>query len=175
MATANPYLAPQAAVGDVGDQQYQPVRTFSASGRIGRARYIGYSIGWAVMIGMLAGVLMAFAKGTGMAPVVAIAMLAAYVLLFVIQFLLSIQRCHDFNTSGWASLLILIPLVNLLFWFLPGTPGANRFGPPPPPNTVGVILGALILPLVFVVGIVAAVAIPAYQQYVERARAVQHN
>jgi len=175
MATANPYLAPQTAVADVSDQEYQPVRTFSASGRIGRARYIGYSIGWAVMIGMLAGALMAFAKGTSMAPVVAISMLGAYVVLFVIQFLLTIQRCHDLNTSGWVSLLILIPLVNLLFWFLPGTPGANRFGPPPPPNTVGVILGALILPLVFVIGIVAAVAIPAYHQYAERARAAQHN
>ena len=175
MATANPYLAPRAAVGDVGNQEYQPVRTFSASGRIGRVRYIGYSIGWAVVIGMLAGALMAFTSGTRMAPVVGISIIAAYVLLFVIQFLLTIQRCHDFNTSGWVSLLILIPLVNLVFWFLPGTPEANRFGPPPPPNTVGAILSALILPLIFVVGIVAAVAIPAYQQYAERARAAQHN
>jgi uncharacterized membrane protein YhaH (DUF805 family) len=175
MATANPYQAPRAAVGDVNDQEYQPVRTFSASGRIGRARYIGYSIGWAVMVGMLAGALMAFAKGTSMATIVAISVLAAYVVLFMIQFLLTIQRCHDFNTSGWVSLLILVPLVNLLFWLIPGTPGANRFGPPAPPNTAGVILGALILPLVFVVGILAAVAIPAYQQYVERARAAQHN
>jgi uncharacterized membrane protein YhaH (DUF805 family) len=175
METANPYRAPRAAVGDVEDQEYQPVRTFSASGRIGRVRYIGYSIGWAVMVGLLAGALMAFAKGTGMAPVVAISVLAAYVVLFVIQFLLTIQRCHDFNTSGWVCLLILIPLVNLLFWLVPGTPSANRFGPPTPPNTTGAILSALVLPLIFVVGILAAVAIPAYQQYVERARAAQHN
>jgi len=175
MATANPYLAPQAAVDDVSKQEYQSVRTFSASGRIGRARYIGYSIGWAVLIGILGGALMALAKGSGMAPVAAISMLAAYALLFVIQFLLTIQRCHDFNTSGWVSLLVLIPLVNLLFWFIPGTPGENRFGAPPPPNTLGVILGALVLPVIFVVGIIAAVAIPAYQHYGERARAAQHN
>ena len=175
MATANPYQAPRAAVSDVNDQDYQPVRTFSASGRIGRVRYIGYSIGWAVLVGVLAGALMALVKGTGMAAVVAIAVLAAYAALIVIQVLLTIQRCHDFNTSGWVSLLILIPLVNLLFWLIPGTPSANRFGPPAPPNTTGAILGALVLPLIFIVGITAAVAIPAYQQYVERARAAQHN
>ncbi|HTS52372.1 MAG TPA: DUF805 domain-containing protein, partial [Burkholderiales bacterium] len=138
-------------------------------------RYIGYSIGWAVLVGMLAGVLMALVKGTGTVSVVAVLVLAGYAALIVIQVLLTIQRCHDFNTSGWVSLLILIPLVNLLFWLIPGTPGANRFGPPAPPNTTGAILGALVLPLIFVVGIVAAVAIPAYQQYAERARAVQHN
>jgi uncharacterized membrane protein YhaH (DUF805 family) len=175
MKTANPYLAPQAAVGDVGDQEHQPVRTFSASGRIGRVRYIGYSIGWSVLVGILAGVMMAFAKGSGLAPVIGIAVFAAYAALVVIQVLLTIQRCHDFNTSGWVSLLILIPLVNLLFWLIPGTPGRNRFGPPAPPNTTGAILGALVLPLVFVVGIAAAIALPAYQQYAERARAAQHN
>jgi len=58
----------------------------------------------------------------------------------------------------------------MLFWLIPGTDGPNRFGAPPPPNTTGTIVLALILPLVFVVGIVAAVAIPAYQTYAQRAQ-----
>jgi uncharacterized membrane protein YhaH (DUF805 family) len=175
MEAANPYRAPKAAVGDLDEQEYQPVRTFSASGRIGRARYIAYSIGWTVLVGAIAGGVAAVLGGTGLAPVAFIAMFAAYAALFVIQILLTIQRSHDFNTSGWLCLLIFIPLVNLLFWFIPGTPDSNRYGAPPPPNTMGTIVIALILPVVFVVGIAAAIAIPAYQHYVERARAVQHN
>jgi hypothetical protein len=57
----------------------------------------------------------------------------------------------------------------LVLLIMPGTPGANRFGDPPPPNTAGVILLALILPAVFIIGFIAAIAIPAYQDYVGRA------
>jgi Tfp pilus assembly protein FimT len=58
----------------------------------------------------------------------------------------------------------------LTLLIMPGTQGTNRFGDPPPPNTTGVILLALVLPLVLVAGILAAIAIPAYQNYAERAR-----
>jgi uncharacterized membrane protein YhaH (DUF805 family) len=175
MATANPYKPPLAAVGDVLEEEYQSVKTFSASGRIVRARYIGYTVGWTLLVGAGAGVLMALTAATGLAPVGVVVAVGAYALLIVIQFLLTIQRCHDFNSSGWLCLLLLIPLVNLLFWFIPGTSGPNRFGPPPPPNTTGVIVLALILPIIFVIGIVAAIAIPAYQDYVTRARASQQH
>ena len=169
MQTANPYTAPKAAVGDVDEQDFQPVRTFSAEGRIGRARYIGYSIGWALLVGVCAGVIAAATGKAGAGTVGMLVIFAAYAALIVVQILLTIQRCHDFNTSGWVSLLILIPLVNLLFWLIPGTDGPNRFGAPPPPNTTGTIFLALILPIVFTVGIMAAIAIPAYQTYTQRA------
>jgi uncharacterized membrane protein YhaH (DUF805 family) len=169
MPAANPYTAPKAAVSDMDQQEYQPVKTFSAAGRIGRARYIGYSIGWALLVGMCAGVIAAATGKAGGGGLGMLVIFAAYATLIVVQFLLTIQRCHDFNTTGWVSLLILIPLVNLLFWFIPGTDGPNRFGAPPPPNTTGTIVLALILPIVFTVGILAAVAIPAYQSYSQRA------
>ncbi|HYL19076.1 MAG TPA: DUF805 domain-containing protein [Burkholderiales bacterium] len=169
MPTANPYTAPKAAVGDMDEQEYQPIKTFSAAGRIGRARYIGYSIGYALLVGLCAGVIAAATGKAGGGAIGMLVIFAAYAALIVVQMLLTIQRCHDFNTSGWVSLLILIPLVNLLFWFIPGTDGPNRFGAPPPPNTTGTIVLALILPAVFMVGIVAAVAIPAYQTYAQRA------
>jgi hypothetical protein len=62
-------------------------------------------------------------------------------------------------------------MAGLVFVFKAGTPGRNVYGDPPPPNTAGVKVLALLLPVVFVLGIVAAIAIPAYQHYVERARA----
>jgi hypothetical protein len=91
--------------------------------------------------------------------------------MLIVMILLTIQRCHDFNMSGWMSLLLIVPLVPLLFWIIPGTQGANRFGNQPPPNTTGAVVLALILPALFVVGILAAIAIPAYMDYQQRAQA----
>jgi hypothetical protein len=95
-------------------------------------------------------------------------LVAGYGLILLIHGLLSIQRAHDFNASGWLAVIAFVPLLNLLFWFIPGSHGANRFGPRPPPNGVAATVLACILPLLFVVGIVAAVALPAYNQYLQR-------
>ena len=69
------------------------------------------------------------------------------------------------DLSGWWSIAAFIPLVGLLWVFKGGTRGANRWGPPPPPNALAVRIIGLLLPAVFVVGIVAAIALPAYQAY----------
>ena len=102
-------------------------------------------------------------------------MVASYVGIFILLMFLTIQRVHDFNASGWMALVLFIPLVNLIFWLIPGTDGENRFGPETPPNGAGAVALALILPALFVVGIVAAVALPAYQQYLQRAAATQNK
>jgi uncharacterized membrane protein YhaH (DUF805 family) len=48
---------------------------------------------------------------------------------------MQIKRWHDINLAGWWALLSLIPFFNLLvivcLGLIPGTPGANRFGPNP--------------------------------------------
>lgn len=163
----NPYGAPRAAVGDAAEE-FQAVKLFAVSGRIGRARYVVYSIVVSLLIMFVAGLATAFLGPLGVAILV-----AGYIAMFVIQIMLTIQRSHDFNMSGWFSLLALVPLVNLLFWFIPGTDGPNRFGAKTPPNSTGVLIGVWIVPAVFVLGIVAAVALPAYQDYVKRAAAVQ--
>lgn len=164
---SNPYSAPkvdtQAPLPSDGEPQ--EVKLFSIAGRIGRVRYIGYSIGLTVLIMAIGGMLAAVTFGGGI--------VLAYIFMLVIQVMLTIQRCHDFNTSGWLSLLMLIPFVNFIFWFIPGTDGANNYGNKPPPNTTMSILLACILPLIFVLGIVAAVALPAYQDYTKRAKASQ--
>ena len=40
----------------------------------------------------------------------------------------SIRRMHDQDRSGW---WILCPIANIIFLFIDGTPGPNRFGPDP--------------------------------------------
>ncbi len=50
--------------------------------------------------------------------------------------LVYIKRFHDRDKSGWWILIALIPLIGAIWLlielgFLAGTPGPNRFGPPP--------------------------------------------
>jgi uncharacterized membrane protein YhaH (DUF805 family) len=174
-AASNPYRAPGAAVADRGIDQYSEVKILSASGRLGRLRYIGYTVGLTLLIAVFIGVAAGLSAARGVAAQSAVVTGLGYLALIAIQVMLTVQRCHDFNTSGWLSILSIIPLVNLIFWFIPGTDGPNRFGNPPPPNTTGVVILAMILPLIFILGIVAAIAIPAYQDYAKRGRAVHQQ
>jgi uncharacterized membrane protein YhaH (DUF805 family) len=71
---------------------------------------------------------------------IAIPILFALAFLFFIatHFPLAIRRCHDFGTTGWLSLLTLIPyvgeIVALFFLFKRGDPGVNQYGVAPDPN-----------------------------------------
>lgn len=161
MSTQNPYVAPRAAVDDA-PEEYQPVKLFSVSGRIGRARYIAYTLGISLLLGMIGGLL---SGAVGPAAV-----FVAYAAIFVVSIMLTIQRSHDFNTTGWLAILGLVPVVNLIFWIIPGTDGTNRFGAETPPNGVLTLIAAWLIPVLFTVGIVAAVSIPMYADYVKRAQ-----
>ena len=173
MSAVNPYQAPRAALADVAEP-HQPVKVFSAAGRIGRARYIAYTIGYSLLIGLVLGFLGGLLGAlTGIAVLGTAAGLLAGVLMLVMMFLLTIQRCHDFNASGWLSILVLIPLVNLMFWFIPGSEGTNRFGAPTPPNGLFVLIVAWIFPVLAIVGLIAAIALPAYLGYAQRAQQAQ--
>jgi len=171
MAVANPYQRPRAAVADSDEPEYQSVRIFGAAGRIGRVRYIAYTVGLPLLIvglAALVGATLDRVLGIGVTVPLVIGAYAAVILAYIV---LSIQRCHDFDVSGWLSIVfILVPLAVLLLWIIPGTKGPNRYGPPTEPNSTLAVIGALVLPFVFVAGILAAVAIPAYQDYVKRAQ-----
>jgi type IV pilus assembly protein PilA len=170
MQSRTPYATPRANVARADDAvEYGEVRVLSPHGRIGRVRYIGYSMGLSIVVLLVAG----FAAGVvGVASPGAAVLVGVlgYVALLAVQFLLSIQRSHDMNVTGWLSLISLIPLGVLVFWVVPGTRGENDYGKPPPPNTAGAIVLACLLPVVAVGGILAAIAIPAYQDYSIRAQ-----
>ena len=57
------------------------------------------------------------------------------VLEFVWSFSLVIRRLHDLDAGGWFSLLIFVPLVNLVFllyvFLKKGTAGPNKYGADP--------------------------------------------
>lgn len=167
----NPFQAPQAPVRDHADATADP-RIFSASGRLNRIRYLAYSMGINVLSMLIMGVLVAAL--TPLSGILSgIVMVVGYLFLIVLQFMLTIQRSHDFNTNGWFSLLVIIPLAFFVFCLIPGTAGENKYGAPNPPNSVMLYLGACLLPLIAIVGILSAIAIPAYHDYSKRAKAAQ--
>lgn len=174
-ATANPYSAPAAEMGG-GEETYQP-QIFSFSGRIGRLRYLAYGLAWnAVIVAAIfvLGLLGALVAGEG---AVAVVTLVGYAGTLVPMFVLAVRRLNDMDASGWLSLLLIVPFVNfimaLVLIFAPGTKGPNKYGAAPVDNSTGVIIAALIFPMLAILGIIAAIALPAYQEYTIRAEAAQ--
>ncbi|MEN0107040.1 MAG: DUF805 domain-containing protein, partial [Pseudomonas sp.] len=99
--------------------------------------------------------------------------------MIVIGVFIGAKRLHDIGWSAWLWLLLLVPAVGSVFAIImlvvPGTPGPNRYGPPPPPNSKGVIVLAWTMLLVPIIGILAAIALPAYQGYVQRAEEAAYS
>ncbi len=182
--TTNPYQAPASDVTQAhSNQPYQP-NIFTAQGRIGRLRYLGYGmISYLCLIPIFAliGVSAGISGSTGESgePGILIFVLGgiAYLALIVFSFILAKRRLNDLNQSGWLSLLLFIPLVNIVvgLWllFAPGKKEQNNYGPYPVKNPIGIVILALIMPIA-ILGILAAVAIPAYQDYVERASSYEN-
>jgi uncharacterized membrane protein YhaH (DUF805 family) len=160
--STNPYAAPRADVRDIDEaQEYQKIHLWSAKGRIGRLRYLAYTFGAALVVGFVLGLLSAVLGPDN----TIIALLLAYIPLLVFSVLTAIKRSHDMNWSAWTVLLTLIPFVALIWIFKSGSAGSNDYGASPPPNTVGVKILAFLLPALFIIGIIAAIAIPAYVTY----------
>jgi uncharacterized membrane protein YhaH (DUF805 family) len=172
---ANPYSAPDAALDTGQDDLYQP-KIFSFSGRIGRMRYLAYSIGanlilMAVMV-PLGGATAVMGGDAGMSMISMLVIGIFYIAAIVISVIFAKRRLNDLNRSGWWFLLFLIPIINLLIAiymvFFRGSDGDNNFGPAPTKNSTGVLILGWLMPVIFLLGILAGIAIPAYQDYLSR-------
>jgi len=182
MTTENPYQAPGSDVTQAqSNRPYQP-KIFTAEGRIGRLRYLAYGVIsylCIIPVAMIVGVLAALTSGgSGEIGIFGGLLLGiVYIALVVFMFVLAKRRFNDLNQSGWLSLLLLVPLVNLFvsLWLIfgPGTKESNNYGPRPVKNPIGIVILAVVMP-VLMIGILAAVALPAYQDYVERAAAYEN-
>ncbi|MCF8151441.1 MAG: DUF805 domain-containing protein [Burkholderiaceae bacterium] len=124
---------------------------FSLSDRVGRVRYFVYILGAMLACGfMLVFIyLVGLLLPTTLSKLISVTsfILVKNVMFPLIVFVMSIRRLHDFDLSGWWSLLVLIPFVTLALLFIPGKKLANRFGPPPAPNPTSLLVTAVALPL----------------------------
>ena len=172
MSAENPYSTPGATLDDGSEPTYEP-KVFSFSGRIGRLRYLAYGLGVNMLLmlglGIVAGLLGALGMGASQdvaafASVSGVAVIAVFSIIITIMY--GKRRLNDLGHSGWWSLLLLVPYLQLLpviyLVFFPGSGGANSFGRAPAKNSIGVVILGWAVPLLAIVGIVAAIAIPAY-------------
>lgn len=174
-SNVNPYAPPQAAVADVdaAATEVGELRLWSSRGRVGRLRFLAWLTGANLLVGLFNSVQVAALTDLHMPLLSTVLVWTATAAFFIFGVLTAMQRSHDMDWSGWSVFAMLIPFVAFVWVFKGGTRGSNRFGAPPPPNSTGVKLLGVLFPVVVVIGIVAAIALPAYQDYAKRARAAQ--
>ncbi|MCP4874822.1 MAG: DUF805 domain-containing protein [Gammaproteobacteria bacterium] len=165
---ANPYSTPDASL-DAGHDEgsYQP-KIFSTKGRIGRMRYLAYNAGanlilMAAVIPM-AGGLAGLETMTDMSSTFGIVYVIANIVGLIIAIIWGKRRLNDLNRSGWWILLLLVPLVNffIIIYLIAfgGSEEPNNYGPPPVANSMGVIILGSLIPVIFILGILAAILVP---------------
>ena len=157
MQNNNPYTAPNANVTDMSldETKFGKVSITNTKGRIGRLRFLLYTFGLSFLgAGLASALILIPSVGPILSGI-------TYILIFVFSIFLAIQRCHDFNAIGWWSLIMLIPLVSLVFYFIPGTKGSNRFGYQPPPNSKAEKIGFFLIIGLLVLGL-AVLLVPLF-------------
>lgn len=108
-----------------------PTLLFTFDGRIGRMTYF--------VTGLIVGVVSIFSLFVAgmILPEAALRvfMLVMLIVQLVIQAALSIKRAHDIGHSGWMTVLLFIPLANLVWGLVllisAGDSRSNQYGPPP--------------------------------------------
>ena len=164
------------------NQKYQTSESaLSPSGRFGRLSYLGWNMLMSFSILIIIGIIAAFSPGlladpttmTGSSMLATVLIGIAYIVLLYFSFVFTIRRLHDRNHIGWLSLLILVPGINILFVlyliFAKGDDRSNQYGPRRITKGWEKVLGWIYV-LIFPIGILSAIALPAYQDYLTRAQ-----
>ena len=167
------------------NQKYQTSESaLSPSGRFGRLSYLGWNMLMSFSILIIIGIIAAFSPGlladpttmTGSSMLATVLIGVAYIVLLYFSFVFTIRRLHDRNHIGWLSLLILVPGINLVFIlyliFAKGDDRSNQYGPRRNAKGWEKVLAWFYI-LIFPLAILAAIALPAYQDYVTRAQQAQ--
>jgi uncharacterized membrane protein YhaH (DUF805 family) len=125
------------------DWMFLPFRRYAEfSGRSQRQEYWMFSLLYLIVLIATGLIMIAGAIGLekDQAPGPVFWIGAGLLTLFIVAGIIpsiavTVRRLHDQNLSGWMYLLSFIPYIGgfvlLVFMFIDGTPGDNRFGPDP--------------------------------------------
>lgn len=169
-ASSSPYATPKATVAE-SLPEFGELKVIGIEGRIGRLRYLAWSLVLILACMPVFGIAAGFFAASEILG--GLLMVIAGIAVAVISIMFGVKRLHDIGWSGWLLLITLVPVVggvfSLLMFIIPGSTEANRFGPPPPPNSTVVKVLALLWIALIIVGILAAIALPAYMGYADAA------
>jgi uncharacterized membrane protein YhaH (DUF805 family) len=167
--------------------QFATLKPFSVEGRIGRLRYLAWTMVLTLVMLGIGSVVAIFAialiSSDSTAGLIVGGLVAFFlcIAIAVVSIQISVQRLHDIGWSGWLWLLNLVPFVGSFFPFVimcvPGTNIANRYGPPPPPNTTAVKVLSSLWVVVIALGFVGLLAggFSAIQQEYENAAETSYD
>lgn len=141
----SPYAPPRAPVGATLPE-FAELKVFTVQGRIGRLRYLAWSLVLIAAIFAVAGICAALMTSSLVGGGLLITIVT--VGFFIVSVQIGVQRLHDAGWSGWLLLINLVPFVGALFPILmmvvPGNTGPNQYGAPQPPNSKAVkVLAAM--------------------------------
>ncbi len=180
MEPSNPYSSPRSDLNRPAPGLVDTTNPFDPKGRFTRLSWLAWNLVLGVLVMVVAFGLMALGVVAVPEPeanealplFMGIGLLVPQILFLVVYLLLAIRRFHDINAAGWWSILLIVPLANvvavLVLVFKRGDATANRFGPPRPTPSWERVVG--IISIVFMVvglvgGIIAAIAMPALMEY----------
>ena len=148
----------------------------SPNGRFGRLSYLGWNMLITLSILSIIIMIAAFSPDlftdssalTGSSAVAAVLIGISYLVMLYFSFIFTIRRLHDRNHTGWLSILIFVPIINLFFIlyliFAKGDDCSNQYGPQRITRGWEKVLGGFYF-LLFPLGILTAIALPTYQDY----------
>ena len=112
------------------------VKFFSFDGRISRVNYwkvyfFLYSLLMVPYIWLLFSILSSVVQEDIASQIT----LLGFIFYRALRIPIDVRRCHDINFSGWHSIMLFIPLINLIFllgnFTRKGTDGKNKYGENP--------------------------------------------
>ena len=158
MDKTNPYTSPEADI--INQVKNDPSAFFSLKGRLGRIDYLVYCCSSILSVALFAILFIELMQmlstswgGIGGSSffVVVFALLLIILPMVICYFTFTKRRLNDLNRSGWFSLAIFVPFVNVLcvlfFLFAAGDKCENDYGEPPQPPSLMMKIAAVLLGL----------------------------
>lgn len=126
--------------------------TFLFSGRLNRSRYTNYVFSvlgaWTIFTSILDLVVPITINLQNVSHtsllISGVLSIVFFVLALFFYFALTVKRAHDLDQPFGFALLCLIPFVNMMFLYLPGTKKNNRYGAPQKSHAITTIIAVLL-------------------------------